>query len=77
MKTLIVLLFLVGVLLSVTAACSNSNLSFQLSEATSDAQLNKGVIVYAGYAFELTRVKIDGVDYIANSKGGIVVVPRN
>jgi hypothetical protein len=57
------------------AGCENENLSIQLSKATSEADKHTGVILYSGYSFQLVRVKIDGVDYIANSKGGLVRAP--
>lgn len=57
------------------AGCDNENLKVQLSQATSEADKHTGVILYSGYSFQLVRVKIDGVDYIANSKGGLVRAP--
>jgi hypothetical protein len=56
-------------------SCENENLKGQLSKATSEADKHTGVILYSGYSFQLVRVRIDGVDYIANSKGGLVRVP--
>lgn len=65
------------ILVTGLAGCGNANLSLQLSQATSEADKHTGVILYAGFDFHLIRVKIDGVDYIANSKGGLVRVPQN
>tara|TARA_R110000868_G_scaffold325531_1_gene586327 strand:+ start:199 stop:414 length:216 start_codon:yes stop_codon:yes gene_type:complete len=59
---------------SFLGACSNENLNVQLSPATSEADKHTGVIIYSGFSFQLVRVKIDGVEYIANSKGGLVRV---
>ncbi len=67
-----VLIFAAAALL---AGCENENLNVQLSKATSEADKHTGVILYSGYSFQLVRVKIDGVDYIANSKGGLVRAP--
>jgi len=58
------------------AGCSNENLNLQLSNAVSEADKHTGVILYSGYSFQLVRVNINGVDYIANSKGGLVRVDR-
>ena len=54
------------------AGCDNENLNTQLSHATSEADKHTGIIIYGGYSFQLVKVNIDGVDYIANSKGGLV-----
>lgn len=67
-----ILIFAASALL---AGCENENLKVQLSKATSEADKHAGVILYSGYSFQLVRVKIDGVDYIANSKGGLVRAP--
>lgn len=58
------------------SGCSNENLKVQLSDATSEADKHTGVILYGGYGFQLVRVSIDGVDYIANSNGGLVRADR-
>ena len=70
MKTILTLLATASFL----TACSNENLNLQLSQATSEADKHTGVILYSGFGFQLVRVKIDGVEYIANSKGGLVRV---
>lgn len=57
------------------AGCENQNLLPQLSKATSEADKHTGVILYSGANFQLVRVRIDGVDYIANSQGGLVRAP--
>ncbi len=66
------------VLLTALSGCSsgglssNENLNVQLSHASSEVNKHTGVILYGGYSFELVRVRIEGIDYIANSKGGLV-----
>ena len=52
------------------SGCDNANTRVELSKATSD--LREGVKVYAGYSFSIYRINIDGVNYLANSQGGIV-----
>lgn len=52
--------------------CNNSNLKVLLSEATEEIAKHKGVILYVTPKFSLVRVKINGVNYIANSMGGLV-----
>ena len=48
--------------------------TLQRSKEKNESTSNVGTIVYANGQFHLVRVKIDGVDYIANSQGGIVRV---
>ena len=72
MKTTALMLAAAVVML---AGCENENLNLQLSKATSESDKHTGVILYSGYSFQLVRVKIAGVDYIANSRGGIVRAP--
>lgn len=50
--------------------CSNSNARVELSSGSSD--LVGGVKRYAGYSFTIYEIEIDGVQYLANSQGGIV-----
>lgn len=70
MKNLNKSVLLLTVLLGV--GCSNENLNVQLSDADSEADRHNGTILYSGYSFQLHRVVIDGVSYIANTRGGIV-----
>ena len=65
--------WILGALVLLAAGCSgNANLALQMSKATSEADAHAGVILYSGFDFQLVRVRINGVDYIANSKGGLV-----
>lgn len=64
---LAVLLFLVG--------RSNSNFAVELSDANSE--LVSGTKVYAGHAFSIFRIEIDGVTYLVNTRGGILPVTRS
>ena len=65
--------FLVFIMLMM-AGCSNENLNHQLSQASSRANEINGVILYSGFSFQLHMIEIDGVKYIANTKGGLVKV---
>jgi hypothetical protein len=75
MRELLLIWVLAMLPAALLASCENENLKVQLSMATSEADKHTGVILYSGYSFQLVRVRIDGVDYIANSKGGLVRVP--
>lgn len=75
MKTIAAILILAGIaswaLFSMLTS-ENANLSVQLSKATSEADIHTGVILYSGSSFQLVRVSINGIDYIANTKGGLI-----
>ena len=61
-------------LVAVFTGCSggNANLKPQCSQAiVSETQIT-GEILYAGSSFHIQRIKINGVNYLVNSKGGII-----
>lgn len=63
------------------AGCGSSdsrtqNLTPQWSEEKNESTSNVGTIVYANGQFHLVRVKIDDVEYLVNSRGGIVRVTQ-
>ena len=70
MKLKYSLILLSSVLLS---ACSdNANLRPLVSPATSETDSHSAVILYSGYDYQIHRVNINGVNYLCNTKGGII-----
>jgi hypothetical protein len=67
------LLIIVVLVLCALSCSDNANLQGQLSPATSSAEKTKGEILYAGYYETITRIWIDGLPYLVNSKGGIIL----
>jgi uncharacterized protein YcfL len=61
-------------LVAVFTGCSNgnANLEVQCSRAiVSETQIT-GEILYSGYSFQIQRIKINGINYLVNSNGGII-----
>lgn len=71
-KTAALLAFSCIALFGISGCGDNANTNLQLSQATSEANEHTGVIVYNGYSFQIHRVKINGVNYLCNTKGGII-----
>ena len=67
MKKMLILFAVIGSLL---ACGDNANTKVEVSNATS--KLVDGVKVYSGFSFTLYAICIDSVEYVANSKGGLV-----
>lgn len=44
----------------------------EASSTYSEAEKPNGTVLYRGYDFKITRIEINGVKYLANSKGGII-----
>lgn len=50
----------------------NANLKVQCSRAIVSGTQITGEILYTGYSFQIQRIKINGINYLVNSKGGII-----
>jgi len=71
-KAILVILAAFVVMALIGCSGVNANLEVQCSKAyVSETQIT-GEILYTGYSFQIQRVKIDGVNYLVNSKGGII-----
>lgn len=43
------------------------------SKTSDESNLHDGTTIYLGWDFSIVRIKINGVNYLVNSNGGIVV----
>ena len=61
-------------MVAVFTGCSNgnANLEVQCSRASVSETQIVGEIIYTGYSFQIQRIKINGTNYLVNSKGGII-----
>jgi hypothetical protein len=59
-------------LVLLTGCSDNANLQFQLSHSDSRAHEHQSTILFSGYGFQIHRINIDGVNYLANTRGGLI-----
>jgi hypothetical protein len=62
------------VMLLALAGCSPTNSNMRLELSGGKSLLVSGTKVYAGFAFEVFKIVVDGRTYLVNSEGGILEV---